>query len=129
MIVVSLCCNDPDNGIFTGRVSAIEFGEALHLAHVRRSEPRLRIDWWTENHLTIYMLRHCWPIARYKYGYGNWCWNAVWMEDGAAISFVHELRRDGRFECESGDAEAYDAWKTGQTITRQMLGVEGDDDA
>lgn len=105
MIRVAFCCND-QRGNETGRVDAIDFSDSRgHEA--RLTGPALRFWLWVNSIATTN------PLARvkvgrrffditphsYKYGYGNWCWDAVTMSQAESKRLLAYLLERG-FEAE-----------------------------
>lgn len=104
--VVSLCCNDPSNGEFSGRLISVSV-EDLKIEHtydegcaVGFADGRVRIS--------RRMFRH----QGRKSWYGNWCWEAVQMERAETWRLLEYLRASGLWRCHMGPTELYNWWRT-----------------
>ena len=69
MIYLEVACNDPDNGLFAGRVSMMEIGDAEFEAN------NLNGYAFAELPDAIRIAGKTWRIANSKEWFGNWCWN------------------------------------------------------
>ncbi len=113
LIRVDFQCNDPDNGIFAGRVSQIQVGaeEALQLEANRWSGLSLSgcpsISFGQQ---AVTLSGKRWPTVRRTGWYGNWCWDAVWMREQTLRQFLVWLHGRGLFRCTSGEDSLFDAW-------------------
>jgi hypothetical protein len=112
LIRIDMACNDPDNGLFAGRVAMIHLPDQLLELTANewnilsfRGCPRLR-----EEPGAIILSGKRWPIVRAKEWYGNWCWNAYWMQPQAAKQFLVWLHGRGLFHCETGETWACELW-------------------
>jgi hypothetical protein len=75
VVVVALCCNDSDNGLPTGHVSAVECdGCELTGPNWNGRGPVVRY-----NADRVKIGRHWYPVYHHQMWWGNWCWDAVWM--------------------------------------------------
>jgi hypothetical protein len=108
---IDLACNDPDNGIFAGRLCQVNVGRLLDLTARNwsitsfRGCPSLR-----EGRDVIAVSGKRWPIVRSEEWVGNWCWNGYWMREQVARQFLVWLHGTGRFQCEGGDSDWASAW-------------------
>jgi hypothetical protein len=127
---IDLCCNDPENGLPTNRVSALCVATSndrdMLLELVARSHDLVAAR-PTGVHLRVtpeafFLVRKGWRYHRSKAGYGNWCWDAYWTADSEARELLVWLRRSELFELEGGVTELYEAWEAGaeavQALTR-----------
>jgi hypothetical protein len=103
-MIVSLCCNDPDNGQFTGRLVALDY-----------SDLELRHDDWFRGCVVRYLgdgkvriSRRVFTFERHKEWYGNWAWDGVWMRRQEAKRLLRYLRDSGAWTCEAGPSRLYD---------------------
>jgi hypothetical protein len=105
---LDVCCNDPDNGIFAHCAERLQVstwdGEHIELPSVRRA-PRFE-----ETSGGIRLLRREWPILASKEWYGNWCWNAYWLEPAVTVRLLAAAKRSGLFHCDCGPSQLYDDW-------------------
>ena len=121
IVSVALCCNNPDNGMFTGKFCAVNIGtELLDLdnKYYPPKEPKLSYEFKTvkegrgfgasrvEGHIKV--SRRRFPVIGYKYGWGNWVWDLVIMTPETAVSFLNYLKELDCFQPDSGDEEFFD---------------------
>lgn len=111
-IHISLCTNDPDNGMDTGKVSAIHVGSALELAWGEiGSEPRYKI----EGNILKFSRQH-FNVAGVRDWEGNWCWTGIWMLPDVAAEFLKYIHADDRWHNEGGWADFSDLYEA-ETLT------------
>lgn len=113
-VSISLCCNNPDNGMFAGRVSRLEIGDnLLELENTAGRDPSLRYDFKTEGSNgfaaaravgSVKISRCNFPIIGYKYGWGNWCWDLVLVSPEVAVDVINYCRHLNIFSAE-GDVQ------------------------
>jgi hypothetical protein len=109
---VEIACNDPDNGLFAGRATAIGFcarGERISLegADVK----------FTDNGDTIRLFRRTARVIDSRQWFGNWCWNVYIVPIADAAFFLHRAHKhgfqadmaEGDFACKVSDALDEDA--------------------
>ncbi len=75
-IRVLLCCNDPDNGEFEGRICGIEIGD-LKLDSLCEPGPKLFYSFAEPAFIRIAGKKF--PIEGHGSWVGNWCWDSVSM--------------------------------------------------
>lgn len=106
---VSLCCNSHRNGVFAGRLRAVEFTlfrVSFYLACAYADwSPFIEIDMPSEtlSGHGFFGLRkkrdsqsvEVFQFERCVHWYGNWCWDAVDMEDAEANRVVSVARAAG----------------------------------
>ena len=106
---LDVACNDPDNGLFAHVAEGLQIdtwdGQAIEFS-ARRRAPR-----FAEHAGHIQLLRRKWPILAAKEWYGNWCWNAYWLEPRVAVQLLAAARRSGLFECDEGPSALFDNWQ------------------
>jgi hypothetical protein len=112
IIRIDMACNDPDNGLFAGRVCQIALPDGLLELTANawgvlsfRGCPKL-----VEKGSAIRLAGKQWPIIRSEEWVGNWCWNGYWMRDQAARQFLVWLHARGLFHCEAGELRLSNAW-------------------
>lgn len=100
---IDFCCNDPDNGAFSGRVVGVTFGDQeieaddfLRGYRFKVEGGRLRIE------------RKWFAFDRSKDWIGNWCWNGFWFSPPEGKRLLRHLRSTGRWRCTTGYALFYD---------------------
>jgi len=111
LTLISIACNNPDNGHFRGRCDSIHYGNSqdLELQHG---------DWYRGVNVRylgggkIRICRRVFRFEREKEWYGNWCWNALWMKQDEARRLLRYLRESGRWHCEGGAARLYTWFNT-----------------
>lgn len=64
-----------------------------------------------------------WPYHRAKYGYGNWCWDAFWLEIDVATRLIVWLQGTERWHCETGWTDFYEAFNAEAPLDRIALGA------
>ena len=95
LIPVDFACNDPDNGLFAGKVWMAEIdGNELErgAGEVRFAE--------TEKGFRIH--RREYAAADRKEWFGNWCWNRFWLPVKEANRLAEHLRANG-WRCTCGE--------------------------
>lgn len=101
---VDFCCNDPNNGLFTGKVSDFNIdlpcGEPLEL-----SGPECRITVLVNR---IKIGQKSFLFRNYREWVGNWCWNAATLEDEAVWRLVSYLRDVKKWTCQCGPTGLFD---------------------
>jgi hypothetical protein len=115
-IVLLLACNDPDNGLHTGRCDCIEVLSSWC------DEPLLKLQGsaWRcallacdngpyEGVLQFGRLRLPWSNA--KTWYGNWCWDVVKVPLEAAAHLLATLQQSKWWDVEEGDTCLFEAWR------------------
>lgn len=106
--ILHVCCNDPDNGVFTGRASALCIGWA-ELELNRPYDIR-----FADDGETIRLSGKTWPVEASKEYLGNWCWNGYRIGDKGRttgwwmVDFATWLRGRGLFRCTHGPADFFD---------------------
>lgn len=118
LVAVDVACNDPDNGLFAFRASALTVGgsDLLQLEAVRLPSPR-----FVEIDGGFRLAGKAWPIRYSRDWFGNWAWNRYWLEWGVAVSFVVWLRRRRLFSVDCAEAGLFEFWKTTTPITADEL--------
>jgi hypothetical protein len=141
VVSVSLCCNNPDNGMFNGRFSNVEIGDnllSLDNKYYPPREPKLDYRFETEGNNGfaadtaighIKVSHRNFPIIGYKYGWGNWCWSLVLVTPEVAIDLINYLQHLDHWTSE-GDTEFCDHYDTGKRFEKsekwlKLLGKYG----
>ena len=131
MIIVSICCNDGDNGIFCGNVAGIEIhgSEGCDISLEPRTYPPPRFAWLKEppkphdsrETSGFKVARFRFRCAYYKDWYGNWCWDAVKMSGVEVLRLCRVLCQAG-WSCAEADSDFAEAWNKGHmAITKELL--------
>lgn len=119
LVSISLCCNNPDNGMFVEQIYRIEIGRdilTLESNNFPASGPRLNYDFKNDGAYgsvrgfgadpvtgRIKVSRRWFPVWGYKYGWGNWCWDLVLMTTDTTIDLLNYLKELKAFQIDSGE--------------------------
>lgn len=109
-IGLDFACNDPDNGLFSGRVDGIQLyaeDPIFELEARRETGPRLSVS-----DGSIRLAGKSWPISSSKEWVGNWCWNRYAFPLERAADFLIWLHARKLFALTCGDSRLYDAWRS-----------------
>ena len=129
MITVSFACNNPDNGLFLGKVAAIEIHGAV--CSIELEGPHFPDPSNTFREVDLppgspdrcdrgfKLGHHTFPCYGYKSWYGNWCWDAVQMTDVDVLNLLRTLR-DLKYRCTAGDANLAEAYDNGLELTPKL---------
>ena len=110
-MLLMLACNDPKNGMHTGRCDSIEI-----LASAKSPDALLELhgdswrcvrdgSWLKIGHQRLF-------CAGYKEWVGNWCWDAAYVPATIDVArLLVALQRSPLWDVEAGDTLLYDAWK------------------
>lgn len=110
---VDVCCNDPDNGLFAHRAAAIQLADQLlELAASDFRGPTFR-----EIGDHIKLSRRRFPVLASKEWYGNWCWNAYWMDVAEAVDLLTYAHAIGAFDVEQGEERLFSLWRQREALT------------
>lgn len=114
---VDIACNDPDNGLFDHRASAIQLDDQiLELAAHDMRGPRMRVSGDA-----IFISNRKFPIVDHKSWVGNWCWDRFWLPLDDAVALFAWLHRRGMFAVEQGDTRLFNAWKSDASFPVDVL--------
>lgn len=91
-MVVDICCNNPDNGMFDGKASAIRFGVGDDLVFESKSITGVKI---TEVGNALRMHGKLFPYKKMKEWYGTWCWNRYLFDDYTAERLLTKVKNSG----------------------------------
>lgn len=117
LIRIDVACNDPDNGRFAGRAEMIKVGlEFLELTARRDPAPR-----FVEIPGRFRLSGKTWPVASSRDWFGNWCWNAYWLELPHAVDFVIWLHGRQLFHCDQAEARLFSLWRRDEPLPRLFL--------
>ncbi len=113
---IMLCVNNPDNGVHSGYLRAVDFADLLSVwAYDNAMTCRLE----TDGKLRIGSRKY--PIIRYSTWVGNWCWDSVLVDGDVANAIAEHVRKSGKFRPEMGVIEVWEAWDAGQPIRLQQV--------
>ena len=119
MIYLDVCCNDPDNGAFTGRAVGLNIGDAEFEA-----TDIFVGSTFKEVEGGIVLSGKRWGVEWSKDWVGNWCWNRYQLAKPAShitlrwymVEFVTWLRRRRMFNLTTAPVEFFDWWEGGADI-------------
>jgi hypothetical protein len=117
-ITVMLCTNNPDNGMDTGRCSAVRLnGDSSMQIECQYAdwEPRCYVK---DGELRFSRRRL--PCSHETDWVGNWCWRAVQMTPAVALDFVRHLREIG-WRIDEAESNFFRLWNSGETIRASDL--------
>jgi len=103
---LDVCCNDPDDGSFAGRAAGLHLVDILELSACNMLGPVFR-----EVGEGIQISRRRFPILRSKEWYGNWAWNAYWLEAEVAAQLLAYVHGQGTFSVDGAEARLFTRWK------------------
>lgn len=106
LIPIDMACNDPDNGLFAGRVEQLTIGSEFLELTARRTPPRL-VE-LPDGRLRI--SGRVWACHGSKEWVGNWCWNRYWLRLDVAIDMLAWLHRRQAFHCDMGETRLFNLW-------------------
>lgn len=98
-VSVEFACNNPDNGLFAGKVSMAQ----LDGNEIDRGDDVT----FTETPKGFRIHRKEFAVISSKEWHGNWCWNQYLMTVKEANRLASHLRDKG-WTCTCGDARFYD---------------------
>jgi hypothetical protein len=122
--IVSIACNNPDNGIFMGRFDAMHYGDEQDVEITSKfwgSRAGFGVRYLegetSDGQGRIRISRRVFRYKREKEWFGNWCWNALWMERREARRLLRYLRDSGKWHCEGGPTRLYHWFNDGSQNT------------
>ena len=122
-MIIHLCVNDPNNGNSTERLYAIQFDDVLKLESAFIPDPNVVCRLISNGpEMRIRIGRKTFPINKYSYWVGNWCWDAIFVDDDIATEILAhvqglELRGIQKFQPEEAMTEIWDKYENGENIT------------
>ena len=100
IVEVDFACNDPDNGLFAGKVWQVTInGNTVE-------SPNGQEYAFTEMDGAIRIHRRKFAFSASKEWVGNWCWNRYWMSVAEANRLTRHLRDNG-WRCTEGEHRFY----------------------
>ena len=119
-IRLDVLCNDPDNGLFAHTAEGLQVttwdGEDIEFECCSTRAPR-----FSEGDGRIRIARRWWPCLRSREWYGNWCWNAYWLEPAIIVALLLAVRRSGMFRCTHAPTGLYENWNDEHASFDQTL--------
>lgn len=103
MMDVHVCCNDGRNGLFEGRVTAIELSD-MTLEHC--SEHGCKFTVLGDG--LFRLSRRVFKFNAWREWVGNWCWNAYQLDKDEARRLLQYLKKSGRWTCTDGPEELFE---------------------
>jgi hypothetical protein len=117
VIYLDVCCNDPDNGGFTGRAVGLSIGCAeWDATDIFRGSTFKEVDGG------IVLSGKRWEVENSKDWIGNWCWNRYLLAKGKItvrwymVEFITWLRRRKMFHLTTAPTDFFDWWESGADI-------------
>lgn len=108
VVRLDFCCNDPDNGLFDGRVAGVQLPDLdLELMASDLRGPTLRI---LGNGL-LRIGRRTFKSVASKEWFGNWCWNAYFFAPPVAVELLCYLHSLGKFSADQGEERLFALWR------------------
>jgi hypothetical protein len=98
---IHFACNDPDNGLFAGKVAMATYDD------MELESPGFGDFAFTEGSGFIRIHRRKFEILASKDWVGNWCWNAYRLRRPEAKRLLLTLRDNG-WRCTCGPCRWYD---------------------
>lgn len=118
IVSIALCCNDPDNGNFLGRVVAMHIGDGLLDLSNNFWPPRgpkLRVSFDEKpyqdgfaaraGHGSIKISHRVFQIFGYRSWWGNWCCDVVLVTPEVAIELVNYIITLDVFQLDGGEVQ------------------------
>ena len=99
LVAVDFACNDPDNGLFAGKVWQAQIDG--------NDVERVNVVAFTELPGEIRIHRKKFVVSDCKEWVGNWCWNRYWMTVREANRLASHLRDNG-WSCTCGEDRFFD---------------------
>ena len=123
IVMVDVCCNDPDNGLFSGCAEQIHIGsELIELECRRLKAPRfVEVAPYTGFSGGIRLADKIWPTRGGKEWVGNWCWNSYGMAIKDAVEFLAWLHRRNLFNFTCGEERLFNMWHLRDPFTADDL--------
>lgn len=110
---VDVCCNDPDNGLFDHRAAMIQLPDQL----LDLSASDFRGPTFREYSDSIKLSRRRFPVLASKEWFGNWCWNAYWLDVVDAVDLLTYAHAIGAFDVEQGEERLFARWRWQEVLT------------
>lgn len=118
-MTIKICCNDPDNGLFDGKASAIHIGSLRLACRFLDWSPKL-----TEGDVFIRIGGKKLRCYGSRYGVGNWCWNAYGCDDADVEALVNWPKFRKWFDVEEASPRVFDAYRAGRKLVLRKKRVE-----
>ena len=107
-----LCCNNPDNGLFAGKVSDIHI-ELPNGESVQLNGSPIRVSFIAQTEIRIGRTRAV--MLNCREWVGNWCWDLVTVSGGSARIIANYLKSMG-WSCQLAPTELYNRWLEAEPI-------------
>ena len=91
-MIVDICCNNQDNGLFDGKASAIRFGVGDDTVFESKSLNGVKI---TDTGKQIRMHGKLFKYKKMREWFGTWCWNRYLFDDYTAERFLSTVEKSG----------------------------------
>ena len=126
-VLVHLALNDWRNGAPQGYALGLQIADrdgdiALALDTVTGdSGPVCRVD---QRLWRVKLGYHWYAIKGYRQWYGNWCWDAVWMEPSTAADLLNQARASKWWRPDSGYTSYWERWESDEPFTAAFFTAE-----
>lgn len=118
---IDVACNDPDDGSFAGRAAMIHAYDLLQLESRDMTGPTFR----DLDGPFIRVSRRKFRAPGSKEWFGNWCWNAYWLEIPEAVRLLEYVRSLNAFSldlCEHRCGLRWDRLGPWDDADREFIG-------
>lgn len=124
MNYLDVCCNNPDNGIFTGHACQLQIGCAEFESHAwtyasynANAGPK-----FVPNKIGFRIAGKQFKTRASKEWYGNWCWNRYQLSDfDELVNFVLWMHKRFLYDCTTATEGFYDWFESSHIIERDEL--------
>ena len=113
LVRMDVCCNDPDNGLFDHRAAMIHLPDQL----LELGASDFRGPAFREHPDHIQISRRKFACGRSKEWFGNWCWNAYWLDIDEAVEMLVYVHKTGAFNCDQGEERLFNRWRWEEPFT------------
>lgn len=110
-MTIEIYCNNPDNGLFDGKASAIHIGSLRLACRFWDWSPKL-----VEGDGFIRLGGKKLRCSGSVYGVGNWCWNAYRCDAADVEALVNWAKFRKWFDVEEAPARVFDAYRAGRKL-------------
>jgi hypothetical protein len=118
LTLISIACNHPDNGFFMGRFDAAHYGNDQDTEITSKyygCRGGMGVRYLGDGKIRI--SRRVFRFEREREWFGNWCWNALWMEHAEARRLLRYLMASKKWYCEGGPTRLYRWFNNGASST------------
>ncbi len=120
MILVAFACNDPETGVFDGGLRALQI-------HGDHSAPEVELEGpsFPEAQDDFQWISWGFELAGRRFTRESWGnplgpWELTYMEPAELLRLLTLLRELG-WHCSAAASELFDAWKSGEPLTLELV--------